>query len=168
MVAVKLAPAKDEKAKELRVAYNVPGYPTMVFTDSEGNEVDRLMGFMTPETLLNEINRIEAGDTFVARLERLDANPGDAVLLEQVVNGLLMRDDLQAAYERLDAFAAIEQELEDDPSQRLLFGALTAEHSALYRVGPRGAGVAFARSPQCRRGGHPAHGACRHWCRRCL
>lgn len=134
LVAIKLAPNKDETAKELRVKYAVSGYPTMVFVDTEGNEVDRLMGFIPPTKFVGEIQRIQSGDTFVACLERLGATPGDPELLSRVVRGLLDRNDVADAYNRLDAFSEVEQEgLEDNPAQRLQMRVMASEHSSLYR-----------------------------------
>lgn len=132
-MAVKLAPSKDEKAEELRKEYGVPGYPTMILTDAEGNELDRLTGFFPPQDLLGEIQRIESGDTFAACLERLDADPGDAALLERAIDGLLARYDLQSAFQRLEAFSAVDQDIEDDPTARCLVDLMTIEHSSLYR-----------------------------------
>lgn len=111
----------------------VPGYPTMILTDAQGNELDRLTGFMPPKEFLGEIQRIESGDTFVACLERLDAAPGDAALLERAVDGLLARYDLQSAFQYLEAFSEVDQDLEDDPTARCLVRLMTIEHSSLYR-----------------------------------
>lgn len=133
MVAVKLAPSKDEKAEELRKEFGVSGYPTMILADAQGNELDRLTGFLSPDEFLEEIQRIQSGDTFAACLERLDAAPGDAVLLERTIDGLLARYDLQSAFQRLEAFSEVDQDLEDDPTARCLVRLMTIEHSSLYR-----------------------------------
>lgn len=133
-MALKLAPNKDEAAKALLEQYGVRGYPTMVFADAEGAELDRLTGFMPPAELISEIERIQSGDTFVACLEKLDENPGDPGLLDRAVRGLLDRGDIKAAYARLAAFDDVGADgLENDPSALLLARTMAEEHSSLYR-----------------------------------
>jgi tetratricopeptide (TPR) repeat protein len=132
MVSVKLSPAKSEEAKALREQFKVPGYPTMLFLNADGTELDRLMGFMTPAEFLTEISRIESGDTFAAALQKLDEDPANTQILERSVLGLIERYDISAAYERIDAYAVAGPDVDAVMADRLLLKAMTTEHSILY------------------------------------
>ncbi len=132
MVSVKLAPSKSEEAEALREQFKVPGYPTMLFLNTDGAELDRLMGFMTPSELLTEIARIESGDTFAAALQKLDKDPGNTEILERAVLGLIGRYGVSAAYDRIDAYALASSDLDAAIADRLQLRAMATEHSMLY------------------------------------
>lgn len=132
MVSVKLAPAKSEEAKALREQFKVPGYPTMIFLDAEGGELDRLIGFMPPATFLAEVERIESGDTFAAVLQQLDQDPAKTEILERATLGLIDRYDIAGAYQRLDAYAAADPDGDTALANRLQLKAMSTEHSMLY------------------------------------
>lgn len=132
-MSLKLVPRQDEAAKVVYERYSVGGYPTLLFLDPDGEELDRLVGFLPADRFLHEVRRVRAGDTFAARLARLQAEPGDPELLKQVVEGLLERADYRAAHARIDAFRSVHPALEVDPSLPLELSALGGEHGSLYR-----------------------------------
>ena len=130
---LKLEPKKVEAHRLISEAYGLRGYPTIVFTDAAGRELDRFLGYRGPDELLAEIARIRSGDTFVACLDRLDADPASLADLERVVGGFLDRDDPGAALERIDAYRAALPEGEGDGSGRLALRAMTQQHGWAYR-----------------------------------
>jgi hypothetical protein len=77
MVALKLVPRENDAAKELFRRFRLTGYPTLLFLTANGEELDRFGDFMPPDDFLAAIDRIRQGDTFAARLARLDETPGD-------------------------------------------------------------------------------------------
>ncbi len=57
--------------------YGIRSFPTIVFLDAAGHEIDRILGYMPPDAFLAEVQRIRAGDTFNACLARLNEDPSD-------------------------------------------------------------------------------------------
>jgi hypothetical protein len=137
MVALKLVPDRHEEAKALFERYDLPGYPTLLFLDTQGVELDRIGDFQPPARLLESIARIRSGDTFSACLQRLDADPGNQAEMERAVAGFFTRYDPVSALERMDAFRAARPEGEPDPTLSLRFRALGMQHGFLYRRAAR-------------------------------
>ena len=129
---MKLVPATDEHADELFGKYSLLGFPTLLFLDAAGNELDRLGDFLPPEQFLSELARIQSGDTFASRVERLAQNPTDLDLLNLVLEGHRLRGDFPAAYASLDAFQANYSGPEPDPSLPLQLETLMTGHRLLY------------------------------------
>jgi hypothetical protein len=139
MVALKLEPQKKDADKELFERFRSTGYPTLLFLTPDGEELDRFGDFMSPDDFLAAIDRIKEGDTFFARLSRLDENPGSFELLELVHEGLMVREDFPGIFSRISAFQAANPDLEPDPSVLLLQSSLMYQHSWLYN----GAGMFY-------------------------
>jgi tetratricopeptide (TPR) repeat protein len=132
MVALKLEPRKNGADKELFKRFRATGYPTLLFLTSDGEELDRFGDFMPPDDFLATIDRIRKGDTFAARLARLDENPGSFELLELVHEGLMVREDFPGIFARISAFQATNPDLDPDPSMPLLQKTYMRQHSWLY------------------------------------
>ena len=139
MVALKLEPQKKDADKELFERFRSTGYPTLLFLTPDGKELDRFGDFMSPDDFLAAIDRIKEGDTFFARLSRLDENPGSFELLELVHEGLMVREDFPGIFSRISAFQAANPDLDPDPSVLLLQSSLMYQHSWLYN----GAGMFY-------------------------
>jgi hypothetical protein len=112
----------------------VGSYPTIVFLDADGEEIDRILGYLPPDRFLERLEGIRSGDTFAACLERLAADPTDLDALRRSVDGLLARSDPGSALERIhryhDAGGA-------DSCRVLLFEAASAVHTRLYEHAAR-------------------------------
>jgi len=52
--------------------YAIGGFPTTVFLNGAGEEVDRIVGYLPPEEFLAELQRIRSGDTFAACIREFD------------------------------------------------------------------------------------------------
>ncbi|SVD91310.1 uncharacterized protein METZ01_LOCUS444164, partial [marine metagenome] len=50
--------AKEEVGSQYFKKYNCTGVPHLLFVDSEGNEVDRIIGFISPMEYLQKIKDI--------------------------------------------------------------------------------------------------------------
>jgi len=137
IVALKLVPKQNDHHKEIGELYSLQGYPTLLYLDSDGTELDRFIGFRPARQFLEELGRVRAGDTFAACIDRLDRNPGHLEDLQRAARGLLERGDTLAALTRIDAFLAASSVLETDPTEGLYVMALGAQHSALYRRAER-------------------------------
>jgi len=119
----------EKEGKELAGRFRVRGYPTMVFVDPSGKEVDRIVGYLPPEKFLAELERIRSGDTFAACLERLEKGGADPDLVRRVARGFLDRaqpEEVVALLRELPAAG-------DDPEcVRLLFEARSKIHWRAY------------------------------------
>lgn len=130
LVAVRVDAEKE--GRELARQYGVDGYPTIVFTDASGEEVDRIVGFLPPERFVAEVVRIRAGDTFVACLEDLSRNPADSESIRRAVKGLLGRSDPESAIARVEAFHRASDDAQLGLCRSLMFEARSALMTSLY------------------------------------
>lgn len=128
-VAVRLD-AEKEGAEAAR-RFGVESYPTLLFLDSTGKEVERIVGFLPPDRFVDEVRRIRAGDTLHACLERLDADPGDAEAIRRAVEGLLDRSDPEGAIARLARFHETEGH-SHETCRELMFAAGRDLHYRVY------------------------------------
>lgn len=119
--------------------YGVRSFPTIVFLDAGGHEVDRILGYLPPDAFLTAVRRIRAGDTFNACLARLNEDPSNLEALERAVEGLLERSDAIAAMVRVEAFHSTHGENESAHRQcrRLMFTARSTMNESLYRRAAR-------------------------------
>lgn len=133
LVALQLDAEKE--GVEVAEKYDVRSFPTIVFLDAGGHEVDRILGYLPPDAFLAEVRRIRAGDTFNACLARLNEDPSNLEALDRAVEGLLERSDAIAAMLRVEAFHSTHGEDEDSHSQcrRLMFTARSTMNESLYR-----------------------------------
>jgi hypothetical protein len=70
--------ARSDLARSLEDRYRVRGYPTLLFVDERGEEVDRIVGYGDVEGFTKEVERIRRGEgTLPALREAHEAAPGD-------------------------------------------------------------------------------------------
>jgi len=101
--------AEMPENKEITKKYSIGGYPTLIIADSDGNEIDRIVGYNSEygrdsKLLIDKINRILGGEeTLAAMLKKYEANPDSVELLRQIVTEeFLDKDD----YKNLKRFAS--------------------------------------------------------------
>jgi len=73
---------------EVQRAYQVDGYPTLIFLSPDGGELDRVEGYSVPEVLIRDVERIRGGiDTIPTLRTRAAAGDDSAarILLEKLV-----------------------------------------------------------------------------------
>jgi thioredoxin-related protein len=131
VVALKLD--AERGGKSLAARYGVDSYPTVVFTDGDGVEIDRILGYLPPGEFAAESRRIRGGDTLLACLRRLSANPADAEAIETAVAGLLEHSDAEGAITRIEAFRQAAGDEHRAVCDQLMLRARMALHSRLYR-----------------------------------
>ncbi len=72
---VVLAKIDAEKDSALTKAYHVSGYPTLVLTDSEGTEIDRIIGYLEPAEFIERLDNYQNGigtlDDLLSRADTL-------------------------------------------------------------------------------------------------
>lgn len=70
--------AEKGEGPELAKKYGVGGYPTIVFVDSKGDEVDRIVGYIPAKDFLKRIKDFNEGtNTYGAITKTLKENPDD-------------------------------------------------------------------------------------------
>lgn len=118
---------------ELAARFGVDSYPTIVFLDFDGREVDRILGYLPPDSFLRRVQRVRSGDTFLACLRELDEDPGNVEVIERTVNGLLERSDPEGAISRIEAFHRATGGDRIDLCRPLMFAARSELHSRVYQ-----------------------------------
>jgi thioredoxin-related protein len=122
----------EREGERLADRYAVDSYPTYVFVDPDGEEIDRIEGYLPPEEFLAEAQRIRTGDTFVACLHKLTEDPSDMDALIRAVVGLLERSDPDGAISRITAFHRANSDHNHGLCKQLMFKARAVLQSRLY------------------------------------
>lgn len=131
VVSLKLNAEKD--GAELARRFGVDSYPTMIFLDPEGHEMDRILGYLPPDKFLARMERIRSGDTFLACLRQLEEDPGDVDAIVRSVGGLLERSDPEGAISRIEAFHQVTEGTELALCRKLMFTARGELHTRVYQ-----------------------------------
>jgi len=118
--------------EDLAQRYGVDSYPTVVFVDGQGHEVDRILGYLPPAEFVEQTRRIRMGDTFVACLHRLSEDPADMDALVRSVAGLLERSDPEGAISRIKSFHGTDDGHFHPECDQLMFQARAALQTRLY------------------------------------
>ena len=68
--------AEKDSGPEQKIKYRVRGYPTILLLDTDGNEVDRIVGYRPPDEFLSELKRIKSRDNTISDLtDRHEQDP---------------------------------------------------------------------------------------------
>lgn len=71
--------AEKGEGPDLAKKYGVKGFPTIIFTSSDGTEIDRIYGYLPAEQFLVKMKDYNAGvNTYSSIKKLLDENPEDA------------------------------------------------------------------------------------------
>jgi thioredoxin-related protein len=123
----------EEDGAELARRFGVDSYPTMIFLDPDGHEMDRILGYLPPDKFLARVERIQSGDTFLACLRQLEEDPGDIDSIVRSVGGLLERSDPEGAISRIEAFHQATEGNELALCRKLMFAARCDLHTRVYQ-----------------------------------
>ncbi len=70
--------AEKGEGPDLAKKYNVKGYPTIIFVDGDGNEVDRIYGYIFADEFLQKMKDYNAGiNTYAALKSAVESSPDD-------------------------------------------------------------------------------------------
>jgi hypothetical protein len=135
LVALKLN--AEESGSELAARFGIDSYPTMIFFDARGNEMERILGYLPPDKFLWRVRRIRAGDTFLGCLRTLKEDPGNVDAIQRSVEGLLERSDPEGAISRIEAFHEATSGDQLEVCRRLMFMARVELHTRVYQRAAR-------------------------------
>ncbi len=127
-VVIRLDAEKDGKADA--EAYSVRGFPTVVFIDPAGREVDRIVGYAEPDEYVADLRRIASGDTWAAAAEKVKSGDADETTLRRVAQGFIDRGE---AIQALDAIFAFNDSAESPCCKDLVIAARADMQRTLYR-----------------------------------
>ena len=111
--------------------FGIESYPTMIFLDPSGKEVERILGYLPPDKFAEEVRRIRTGDTLYACLQELHDDPTNVDAIRRAVEGLLERADPEGAIAKIKKFHA-EDEHSHDVCKKLMFLAGRDLHYRVY------------------------------------
>ena len=130
-VSIKLNGEKG--GAELAARFGIDSYPTLIFLDPNGKEMDRILGYLPPDRFLRRVRRIRTGDTFLACLRDLEEDPGNVEAIQRSVDGLLERSDPEGAINRIEAFHQSTDGNQLELCRRLMFTARVELHARVYQ-----------------------------------
>ena len=123
----------EKGGAELAASFGVDSYPTLIFLDPDGNEMDRILGYLPPDRFLRRVRRIRTGDTFIACLKDLEEDPGNVEAIQRSVDGLLERSDPEGAINRIEAFHLATDGNQLEICRGLMFTARVELHGRVYQ-----------------------------------
>ncbi|MCF7797262.1 MAG: thioredoxin fold domain-containing protein [Lentisphaeria bacterium] len=119
---------------ELAKKFRIGGYPTMVFLNAEGEEVDRIPGYLPAEDMVGELTRIVNGiDTYPTLKARLEENPNDPGLLIQFAQKVENMSGLEGA---VSYWEKVPDLAEADDNQKALSRFKIAQHQVEQSASP--------------------------------
>ncbi len=90
--------AEKGEGVEIAKKYEVRGYPTILLIASDGEEIDRIVGYAPPEEFLQKLDQYLKGVNTLGQLKAETVkNPGNASAQYQLATKYAMRNDLANA-----------------------------------------------------------------------
>ena len=103
--------AEKGEGPDLAKKYGVKGFPTIVFVNSDGTEIDRIYGYLPAEQFIVKMKDYNNGvNTFGAIKKMLDADPNDPIA------NYLMADKMTSNGLEGDVKIYLEKTISMDPS----------------------------------------------------
>ena len=102
-----------EKGEGINLAaqYHISGYPTLVFVDKNGKEVDRIVGYLPPQPFLAKIDSVAKNIGTAAALESAVADdPNNSEIWKQLAKKYDERGDLKAELKVWDTLKELKTE----------------------------------------------------------
>ena len=133
--------AESPQGEEVVKRYHVVGYPTVLFLDPAGREIDRVFGFLEAADFAQAMaDYAEGKNTIAARQAELKARPDDLALRYEVGRRLAIRGEVEQARALLDAVRAADA----DNAKGLASQALLTLGKYLYLRGSKDYRAALA------------------------
>ncbi|MFQ6614841.1 MAG: thioredoxin fold domain-containing protein, partial [Fidelibacterota bacterium] len=90
--------AEKGEGIQIRKDYSISGYPTMIFVDSAGKEIDRIVGYRPPDIFLAKVDSVSRNQGTVPALEAaLQVDPNQTGLWKRLAAKYEERGDYSSA-----------------------------------------------------------------------
>jgi tetratricopeptide (TPR) repeat protein len=99
--------AEKGSGPEIAKHFNIRGYPTIVIANSKGYEVDRIVGYLSPDSFLKELLRIKKGkNTISSLLTKFQSNPNNFNTIFNLAKKYEEKGDFASANRMIEAILA--------------------------------------------------------------
>ena len=96
--------AEKGEGTELAEKFGIRGFPTIIFSNDQGEEIDRIVGYMKPEPFLKQLQRIHNGkNTLPALLMNFQLDPENFNTMFSLVKKYEAMDDAVSAKRMIKA-----------------------------------------------------------------
>lgn len=101
-VWLKLNAETDPEGRQLQERFNITGYPGLLLLDGDGQEMERISGFVPAEAFRQRVAAAAGGpDSFVSLLRTASREPDSIDVQYRLAEEYIERGDFSAAIERL-------------------------------------------------------------------
>ena len=101
-VWLKLNAETDEEGRQLQERFNITGYPGLLLLDGDGQEMERISGFVPAGAFRQRVAAAAGGpDSFVSLLRTASREPDSIDVQYRLAEEYIERGDFSAAIERL-------------------------------------------------------------------
>ncbi|MCY3774402.1 MAG: thioredoxin fold domain-containing protein [Candidatus Aminicenantes bacterium] len=101
-VWLKLNAETDREGRQLQERFNITGYPGLLLLDGDGQEMERISGFVPAEAFRQRVAAAAGGpDSFVSLLRTASREPDSIDVQYRLAEEYIERGDFSAAIERL-------------------------------------------------------------------
>ncbi len=96
----------------LKDKYHIQGFPTTIVADANGEEIDRIVGYLPPKEFIDELERIRKNLGTISSMEKeLQKNPGDIEMLKALAEKYEDKGDLSSAMDAWKNVADLDETL---------------------------------------------------------
>ena len=118
--------AETKEGKKLSADYKVTGFPCIIYMNSKGEELDRISGYMPPESFLTKSKSILENSNPLSELEEKYKNDPDNIeLLNSIITAYIKKADIKKIEEYIKIL------IEKDPKDSKGY-LINAEYSLAY------------------------------------
>ena len=108
-VWLKLNAETDEEGRRLQERFNITGYPGLLLLNGEGQEMERISGFVPADAFRERVAAAAGGpDSFVSLLRTAGQQPESVDLQYRLAEKYIERGEFPAAIERLRQVVALD------------------------------------------------------------
>lgn len=101
-VWLKLNAETDREGQQLQERFNITGYPGLILLDGDGQEMERISGFVPAEAFRQRVAAAAGGpDSFASLLRTASQEPDSIDVQYRLAEEYIERQDFSAAIERL-------------------------------------------------------------------